>query len=117
MGTLTLKRKIRFRVEVVSQLIGERVPNIDRVTDEAVNLRNRYVHGSTTRIDYSNKPDLEIFLTDTLEFVFAASDLVDAGWNIRDWIMRRPSIYHPFGSYLESYLENWKELARLIDWG
>ena len=116
-GTLTLKRRIRFRAEVISQLIGERIPNIDRVAEEAVNLRNRYVHGGTTRIDYSNNPDLGIFLTDTLEFVFAASDLVDAGWNIRDWIERGPSIHHPFGSYLESYLENWKELKRLIDGG
>ena len=116
-GTLTLKRKIRFRAEVVSQLIGERVPNIDRVAEEAVNLRNRYVHGSTTRIDYSDNPDLEIFLTDTLEFVFAASDLVDAGWNIRDWIERGSQVHHPFGSYLENYLENWKELKRLIDGG
>ena len=114
-GTLTLKRKIRFRAEVVSQLIGERIPNIDRVVEEAVNLRNRYVHGSATQIDYSNKSDLGIFLTDTLEFVFAASDLVDAGWNIRDWIKRGPHAHHSFGSYLESYRENWKELKRLID--
>ena len=116
-GTLTLKRKIRFRAEVVSKLIGERIPNIDRVTEEAVNLRNRYVHGAATRIDYSDNPDLEIFLTDTLEFVFAASDLVEAGWNIHDWIKRGSHMRHPFGSYLEDYAENWKELNRLIDAG
>ena len=114
-GTLTLKRKIRLRAEVISQLIGERVPNIDRVAEEAVNLRNRYVHGSTTRIDYSDNSNLGIFLTDTLEFVFAASDLVDAGWDIHDWIKHGPHVRHPFGSYLEDYAENWKELKRLID--
>ena len=93
------------------------VPNIDRVAEEAVNLRNRYVHGAATRIDYSDNPDLERFLTDTLEFVFAASDLVEAGWNIHDWIKRGSHIRHPFGSYLEDYAENWKELNRLIDAG
>ena len=114
-GTLTLKTKIRFRVAVLSQLIGERIPNIDRVAEEAVNLRNRYVHGTATRIDYSDNPALEIFLTDTLEFVFAASDLVDAGWNICDWIKRGSHTRHPFGSFLESYPENWSKLKRLID--
>lgn len=80
---------------------------------EAVNLRNRYVHGSTTRHDYSKDPDLEIFLTDTLEFVFAASDLVDAGWNICDWVKCGPHMHHPFGSYPL----NWKKLKHLIDKG
>ena len=116
-GTLTLKRKIRFRTEVVSQMIGEKVPNIERVADEAVNLRNRYVHGSPTRVGYSDNPDLEVFLTDTLEFVFGVSDLIDAGWNIRDWMERGPHFHHPFGSYIESYLENWKQLKRLLDGG
>jgi len=116
-GTLTLKKKINFRVDVVSKLIGERVPNIVRAAEEAVNLRNRYVHGSTMRHDCGKEPDLEIFLTDTLEFVFAASDLVDAGWNIRDWSMRGPHGHHPFGNYLESYPMNWKKLKRFMDEG
>ena len=98
-------------------MIGERVPHIERVAEEAVNLRNRYVHGRTTGIDYSNNADLQVFLTDTLEFVFSASDLVEAGWNIPDWMKRGPHPHHPFGSYLGSYLENWKELKRLIDGG
>ena len=116
-GTLTLKRKIRFRAQVVSPVLGEKVPNIERVADEAVNLRNRYVHGSETRVGYSDNPDLEVFLTDTLEFVFGVSDLVDAGWNMRDWMERGPHFHHPFGSYIESYLENWKELEVLLDGG
>ena len=116
-GTLTLKRKICFRAQIVSQVIGERIPNIDRVAEEAVNLRNHFVHGSKTRIDYIDDSNLGIFLTDTLEFVFAASDLVDAGWNIGDWVKRGPHPHHPFGSYLEDYTENWNELKGLIDAG
>ena len=116
-GSLTLKRKIRFRAEVILQLIGERVPNIDRVAEEAVNMRNHFVHGSTARIDYMDNSKLGIFMTDTLEFVFAASDLVDAGWNIGDWVERGPHLHHPFGSYLVDYAENWNELKRLIDGG
>ena len=114
-GTLTLKRKIRFRAIVISQLIGERVPYIDRVTDEAVKLRNHFVHGSTTRIDYIDNSNLAAFLTDSLEFVFAASDLIDAGWNIRDWIKLGTHIHHPFGIYLEDYEENWRELQHIVD--
>lgn len=114
-GALTLKRKIRFRVEVILRLIRDRVPNIDRVAEEAVNMRNHFVHGSATRIDYIDNSKLGIFLTDTLEFVFAASDLVDAGWDIGDWVKRGPHPHHPFGRYLEDYTENWNELKRLID--
>ena len=116
-GTLTLKRKIRFRAEVILRLIGERVPNIGQVAEEAVNMRNHFVHGSTTRIDYIGNSNPGIFLTDTLEFVFAASDLVDAGWNIGDWVERGPHSHHPFGGYLADFTENWNELNRLIDAG
>ena len=116
-GALTLKRKIRFRAQVISQLIGERVPNVDRVAHEAVDLRNHFVHGSSTRIDYVDNSHLAAFLTDTLEFVFAASDLVDAGWNIGDWVRRGPHRHHPFGSYLEDYTENWNDLKGLADAG
>ena len=116
-GTLTLKRKIRFRAEVILRLIGDRVPNIGQVAEEAVNMRNHFVHGNTTRIDYIDNSNLGIFLTDTLEFIFAASDLVDAGWNIGDWVERGPHPHHPFGGYLADYTENWNELKRLIDAG
>ena len=105
-GTLILKRKIRFRAEVILQLIGERLPKIDRVAEEAVNMRNHFVHGSTTRIDYIDNSKLGIFLTDTLKFVFVASDLVDAGWNIGDWVERGPHLHHPIGSNREDYTEN-----------
>ena len=116
-GTPTLKKKIRFRADVLSKLIGERVPNIDRIAEEAVNLRNHFVHGSTTHIDHVDNSNYTVFLTDTLEFIFAASDIVDAGWNIHDWIKRGPHAHHPFGSYLENYEERWKELEHLIDAG
>ena len=72
------------------------------------------MHGSATRIDYIENSNLAAFLTDTLEFVFAASDLVDAGWNIRDWIKSGPHAHHAFGSYLEDYEENWEELKHFV---
>jgi hypothetical protein len=65
-------------------------PDSYLVLDEAVNCRNHYVHGSRAKIDdqehfFETVP----FFTDTLEFVFAASDLIEAGWNITSSRMNR----------------------------
>lgn len=48
--------------------------------------------------------------TNTLEFAFAASDLVEAGWDIRTFIEAEKTISHPFLGYLKGYEENLKKL-------
>jgi hypothetical protein len=37
------------------------------------------------------------FLTDILEFVFVASDLIDAGWDIKAWSFRLMEQSAPYG--------------------
>ena len=106
----SLKEKIRHRSKVISDRIGDSIPCIDEVTDAAVDLRNVYVHGSATSAEGRNKlQDSISFLTDTLEFVFCASDLVESGWNIESWHKKPKGIGHPFAHYLRAYSE---ELAR-----
>ena len=46
------------------------------------------------------------FFTDSLEFVFAASDLVEAGWDIAEWSQRDTARTHPFSHYRASYRES-----------
>ena len=113
-GKWKLKRKIRHRSRILLNKIEERLPELSVVTDEAVNCRNHYVHGSSSRIDYNEEPDARDFLTDTLEFVFAASDLVEAGWDIAAWHKTGAHIHHPFGRYLYSYLSELKQLKSLL---
>lgn len=108
-GQFSLKQKIRHRGMSLVEKLGDNLPDLFIVTDEAVNCRNYYVHGSRSRIDYGEKPDIMAFLTETLEFVFAASDLIESGWNIKAWYDNMAG-HHPFGWYLRNYQA---ELARL----
>jgi hypothetical protein len=102
-GKSYLKQKIRFRAGLVHNQTGNRFPDLTLVTDEAVNCRNHYVHGSEARFNYNNNFGAVTFLTNTLEFVFAASDLVDAGWDIREWCSRPTTMSHPFDEWRINY--------------
>ncbi|MBD8547476.1 hypothetical protein [Sphingomonas sp. CFBP 8760] len=59
--------------------------DLDIVTDEAVRCRNFYVHGTPGSFSYAEHGGVFTFLTGALEFIFAAADLVEAGWDIRKW--------------------------------
>ena len=108
----TLKEKIRYRSQVISSRIGASIPDIDKVTDAAVDLRNLFVHGSALSTARKDKlQDSIIFLTDTLEFVFCASDLVESGWKIESWHKKQKGVGHPFADYLRSYSD---DLARFL---
>lgn len=114
-GKATLKHRTRHRGEIVINAFGGRPSELLLVLDEAVNCRNHYVHGTPSRIDYSNNPDLRIFLTDTLEFVFGASELIEAGWDIRRFAERSTTMTHPYGSYLVGYKRNLEDLKSLLN--
>jgi hypothetical protein len=113
-GKRNLKSKIRYRGQLIVDVAGEKFPELFTVTDEAVNCRNHYVHGSESKIDYSSKLDVVIFLTNTLEFVFAASDLVEAGWDIKAWSESANLISHPFEQYCFYYGENLEKLKTFL---
>lgn len=102
-GKCALKHKVRYRAEKVISCAGQWFEDLCLVTNEAVNCRNYYVHGGDARFDYDRNFQAVIFFTDTLEFVFAASDLIEAGWDIRSWIEHGTTMTHPFGRYRASY--------------
>ena len=113
-GKSKLKNKIRHRNKVVVGAVGARFPDLDAVTDEAVNCRNYYVHGGPARFDYASHQGVCNFFTDTLEFVFAASDLIEAGWDIKAWCTNPTSMSHPFARYCAAYLDNLRGLKVLL---
>jgi len=100
-GSLNLKNKIEHRV--LSTELDKYFPRIMEILIEAVNCRNYYVHGSTGKIDYSNHGDLLSFFTDSLEFVFAASDLIDCGWDFVDWMGKPTSLTHILDGFKLDY--------------
>ncbi|MFZ0660092.1 MAG: HEPN domain-containing protein [Candidatus Binataceae bacterium] len=114
-GKSNLKQKIRHRAQIITDLVGDRpwFPELTFVTDEAVNCRNHYVHGSEPRFNYSENFEAVVFFTNTLEFVFAASDLIEAGWDMIAWRGNGTTMAHPFGAYYADYdlcLQNLKPL-------
>ena len=113
-GKATLKHKTKHRAGYITDAIGERFPDLVLVLDEAVNCRNHYVHGSDSNIDYNQNFNVVVFFTDTLEFVFAASELVESGWDIRVFIEKGTTMSHPFGSYRINYSRNLRELKLLL---
>lgn len=113
-GKPALKRKIRSRVELITSLVGKRFPELELVTDQAVDCRNYYVHGTPGKFDYGIHPDQAAFFTDTLEFVFAAADLIEAGWDIAGWIEEGTTMSHPFGRFRVVYAEGLAALKTLL---
>jgi hypothetical protein len=61
------------------------------------------VHGSLDGLEYEKIESFLPFLTDTLEFVFAASDLIDAGWNAQHWSTKSLGSGHSFSRFLAGY--------------
>ena len=107
LGDATLKHKVRHRAELVlSKVPGTRFPKLLAVLEAAVDCRNHYVHGAETSINYRANFNLVVFFTNTLEFVFGASELVEAGWDINAFIAKGTSMTHPYGAYLVNYKED-----------
>ena len=72
------------------------------------------MHGTPGKFSYEIHSDQPIFFTDTLEFVFAASDLIEAGWDIAEWIKQGTTMSHPFGRYRVNYAARLSELKKLL---
>ena len=109
-----LRSRIRHRAKYITNKIGTKLPELSKVTDIAVNCRNYYVHANSSDIGYE---EVIFFLTDTLEFVFVASDLIESGWDIEDWYEKGYTRDHPFGFYLLNYRENLEDLKNLLSSG
>ena len=102
-GKSTLKRKVRHRAQIITATMGDYLPDLETTADEAVNCRNYYVHGGLARMNYAEQFDVSAFLTETLEFIFAASELIEAGWNLRAWKDSHSGVTNPIGRYIINY--------------
>ena len=114
MGKSSLRHKIQHRMQIIPEAVRMRFPQLSMVIREAVNCRNHYVHGREASFEYNKDFDAVSFFTDTLEFVFAASDLVEAGWNIAAWAETHTVMFHPFARYRVGYKENLQRLEALL---
>jgi hypothetical protein len=117
LGKANLKQKVRSRAQLVLKAMPGQFSDFTSVIDQAVDCRNYFVHGGDPRMSYSENPQIVWFFADTLEFVFAASDLIEAGWDIGAW-SARTSVSHPFGLYIRNYrwrMASFQTNARKVD--
>jgi hypothetical protein len=113
-GKATLKHKVRARVKLILERIPSRFAELELVLAEAIDCRNYFVHGSKAKLDYVAQFDQVIFFTEALEFTFAASDLVECGWNIEEWAKQSSTLSHPFDRFRFDYEGRVKDLKRAL---
>ena len=114
LGTASLKQKVRHRIGILLPVSGSRFPEIERVCDHAVDCRNHFVHGSQVKLIRGSPEDNLGFLTDTLEFVFGTSELVEAGWDALRFMETPTSMSHPFGLYRVNYADGLRALKEQL---
>lgn len=114
-GTASLRDKVNHRAHKVMAAGGDKFPSLYLPCNHAVLARNHYVHGSQASFDYQEHFTEFAFITDTLEFVFAISDLLDLGWDLKSWMCEGTSMTHAFSAYIINYPENMRRLNALVD--
>ena len=114
LGKASLKRKVRARAKLILDRVPERFPELELVTDQAVDCRNYFVHGSNAKMDYTDEFDQVIFFTEVLEFIFAASDFIECGWNIEEWSTQGSTASHPFDRIRLDFKLRVKDLKRAL---
>lgn len=113
LGKPSLPKKVAHRVAIIDSKLGERFPELQFVTSIAVRCRNFFVHGSSTDFDYLKVESCVPFLTDALEFVFAASDFIEAGWDAQRWNASLHGRGHSFARFRAGYDIQLAELQRV----
>ncbi len=112
-GKPSLRDKICHRADILIKAGPALFPDLYIPCTQAARCRNHFVHGSEGTFDYWAEPRTFLFLADTLEFVFAASDLIELGWDYHNWRDRGLTLSHDFGSYVVNYDMNLQRLKQL----
>ena len=113
LGKPSLPKKVAHRVAIIDSKLGEQFPELQFVTSIAVRCRNFFVHGNSTDFDYQKFEPFVPFLTDALEFVFAASDFIEAGWDAQRWNASLHGRGHSFARFRARYEIQLAELQRV----
>jgi hypothetical protein len=109
LGSPSLRKKVIARAKLVA--VHFHLDRLDEVLRIAVWARNRFVHGAgDTTFDYEAVDPHTTFLTETLEFIFAAAELIECGWRAANWRSQPHSSSHWFARYLSGYAADMESL-------
>jgi hypothetical protein len=113
-GTPTLMKKVLSRAAMLRGHFY--LEDLEMVLRQAILCRNYFVHGpSDKRFNYDVVKSHTTFLTEVLEFVFAAAELIECGWVARDWQTRHHTGHHWFSRFISDYSQAKKELLSDLD--
>ena len=99
-----LRHIVEHRARIVLDHFGsDRLKQLNSVIGLAVKCRNYYTHGPSGLdrgdVDYADF-EVVLFLTETLEFIYGASELLLCGWNPANSVR---DDWHPLEGYTNSY--------------
>ena len=114
MGKPSLPKKVQYRTALVQKHFGPRFSELSFVAKTAVQCRNYFVHGGADDFDFNAVEPFISFLTNALEFVFAVSDLIDAGWDADQWSQEPHGDGHNFARFCSNYDIGLAELKRRL---
>lgn len=113
-GGATLRNKIEARTALIESKIPGAFPDLNLVAVTAVKCRNFYVHGRSDDFNFERFQAQIPFLTNALEFIFAASDMVEAGWDIALWNGSPKGWGHSFAGFRNEYGRQLAELRQAL---
>jgi hypothetical protein len=105
LGHPSLPKKVAHRWRHANGGLERCFPGLEEVLKDAIKCRNHFVHGPSKGFKYDRAEPFVHFLTDALEFAFAATDLVMSGWNPTSWIQRPYGAGHTFARFRCGYTE------------
>ena len=114
-GIASLRDRVYHRADKIISVAGDNFPDLYLPCNHAVLARNHYVHGSDASFNYQDNFIEFMFITNTLEFVFAASDLIDMGWDLKGWMSEGTTMSHEFGTYVANYAGNMRRLKSVLE--
>ena len=105
MGKPSLPKRVLHRWATTKTDVAKVFPDLDYVLNQAIKCRNHFVHGASKSFKFERAEPFVFFLTDALEFVFAFSDLVEAGWSAKEWATRPYGDGHTFTRFRWGYAQ------------
>lgn len=114
LGSTSLSRKILHRAAIVESTCGRFFPDLSYVGNLAARCRNIFVHGRSGNLKPEIINPFVPFLTDTLEFIFAASDFIEAGWDGLRWASGSHGWGHSFSRLSRDYSAKLQSLRKAV---
>lgn len=102
------------RVKIIDEKLAWAFPDLHMAAIVAIKYRNYFVHGSSGDLDIEKLEPFLPFLTNLLEFIFSASDFIEAGWDALLWSKSDFGSGHSFSRFRREYLPALGELKVAI---